>query len=196
MKKKYAIITASDSKYGDFLVNNWYKSLLNHVNLKLVEIVILDYGLTSEQKNKLSLAKLISCKKDGHVTSLRYRDMSKFLEKNKYKWILSVDGGDIIFQDTIMPLFEEHLNKIGVVSEGLIAPNHEFVFISQPFSEDVSENILNELKNKKMLNGGVVIAPYKKFIQLCRFIIKNTKNPKFFGPDQVLLNYYLLYCYI
>jgi len=192
MIKKFLIITASDSKYGDFLINHWLKSLLPNINKRLVDIAVLDYGLTSEQRKKiLKKAKIIKCLRDGNITNIRYRDMLSFLKKNNYQQIMSVDGGDLIFQDNIMNIFDEHKTEIRVVSEGLMIPSHESALLSKPFNKDMANNILKTLRNKKLFNGGLVIAPISEFIKLCRFQLKYTKKPELFGLDQVLLNYYL-----
>jgi len=80
MEKKFVIITSSDLKFGDFLINHWLKSLLNNIDCKLVDIVILDYGL-SEKQYRILLSKnvkIVKCIRDGCVNNLRYRDMLIF----------------------------------------------------------------------------------------------------------------------
>jgi len=190
--KKYVIITASDAKYGDFLANHWLRSLTDNVDLKNIDIVILDYGLTREQKNKISnSAKIIKCKNDGHIVNIRYRDILAFLKKNNYEQVMAVDGGDVIFQSNFMILFKEHKTDFRISSEGLQAGTNESSLISNPIKSEISRSIIKELKNKKVLNAGVIIAPRKKLISLCYFITENISKPDLFGPDQVLVNYYL-----
>src|SRR3989338_6029941 len=103
-KKKFVIIGSSDSKYGDFLINHWLKSLKDNLNTKIIEIVILDYGLTEKQKKELILqnVKVIACKRDGHILNIRYSDMLSFLNKNKYEQVMACDSGDIIFNKEII----------------------------------------------------------------------------------------------
>ena len=101
-KKRFLIITSSDAKYGNFLINHWLNSLKKCINKKEVQIVVLDYGLTKQQIKSLTnqQVKVITCKRDGHVVNIRFRDMLNFLMKNKFQQILSCDSGDIIFLET------------------------------------------------------------------------------------------------
>jgi len=192
MSKKYAIVTSSDAKYGDFLINHWLKSLLLNIDRKAMDIIVLDYGLTDDQKKKITpYCKIIRCKKDGHVVNIRFRDMLQFFKGNKYAQIMSIDGGDIIFQSDIMPVFKEHPSEFRIVSEGLDLSTHETALLSKPFTEKMTSDILKMTHQKKGLNAGVIIAPYSKFITLCKFLVKHIKRPAIFGPDQVLVNYFL-----
>ncbi|HON14461.1 MAG TPA: hypothetical protein PK897_10070, partial [Treponema sp.] len=75
--KTNLIITASDKKYGDFLIEHWYASLRANTNLEHIDVAVLDYGLSVAQRFYLQSNGVIvrSCERDGHVTSIRYRDM-------------------------------------------------------------------------------------------------------------------------
>jgi hypothetical protein len=193
MNKKFAIISTSDSKYGDFLINHWLKSLINNIDLKLVDIIILDYGLKDKQKKELlsKKIKLIKCNKDGHIVNIRYRDMLKFLKKNHYSKILSCDGGDIIFQKNIVNLFYDTQDKFLVTFENLESNFIDYLIEHKPFSKKMEEEIIFTIKDKKTINGGFIIAPYDQFIELCVFMNKLIKNKKIYGPDQIVLNYFL-----
>jgi hypothetical protein len=191
--EKNLIITSCNEKYGDFLINSWIKSLLENINKRNLDIVILDYGLSDNQlkdiKNKN--IKIIKCKKDGHITLIRFRDIKEFLIKNRYNQVLSVDGGDIIFQSDISEIFLKNKDKFRVVREHLRDPFMKQMLIKNPVSKELKNEILNILNKKMSINGGVIIAPSKKFIQLCNFIIENAKNVSYFGTDQFLINLYL-----
>jgi len=190
--KKFAIITACDSKYGNFLVNHWLKSLLMNIDRNLVDIVVLDYGLTNEQKERL-LSKeviVIKCNRDGHVVNIRFRDLRKFLEKNKYEQIISCDSGDIIFQKDITHLFFKNKNDFRIVAEELKDPFMKQILRRNLFSKHLKKEIIQILNNKKSLNAGFIVAPTDKFILLCKFIEDNLINKKVFGPDQFLVNIY------
>jgi lipopolysaccharide biosynthesis glycosyltransferase len=191
--KSYLIITASDEKNGNFLINHWLKSLKLHINQKLVEIVILDYGLNTEQRKKINQngGKIIKCKRNGHVVNIRYRDMLNIIKKEPYTQILTCDGSDIIFQKNIMHLFEEHKNEYRAVCEDMHLPAIEYTLLQSPFPNQIENEIKEILKNKKMINGGLVIGPRKKFEKLCLFMNKYITNKDIFGPDQVILNYIL-----
>ena len=46
----HVIVTSSDSRYGDFLVRHWGRSLKTNVDLRDIDVVVLDYGLTAIQR--------------------------------------------------------------------------------------------------------------------------------------------------
>jgi hypothetical protein len=191
--KKFVIISASDSNYGGFLINHWLKSLMDNVDLTLVDIAILDYGLNLEQIKKLkeNKVKIIPCVRDGHVVNIRYRDMLKFLKNNKYEQILLCDGGDIIFQRDITPFFYKNKKAFKVTFENLKSNFVDYLFARHPFYQEFEEDIYKTLKDKKMINGGFIIGPYEKFNKLCGNMSKLIKNKNLYGPDQVILNYTL-----
>jgi hypothetical protein len=111
---KNLIITASDKKYGDFLINHWLKSLEENTNLSNIEIAILDYGLDKEQKKELKKHKItiIKSKRNGHVTIIRFRDIYHYLKNKKYHNVLMCDSGDIIFQTDIARILSSPLKKM------------------------------------------------------------------------------------
>lgn len=187
---KHVIITASDSKYGNFLINHWLRSLKDNVDLKNVDIAILDYGLTKEQLSKLKDVIVYKGVRDGHVNCIRFRDMFRFLKKKRYDQVLSTDSGDIIFQDDIKKIFEKNKSTFRAVCEDFNIPFQE-VFSKNLFSEKDTEKIKNLLKGKKMINAGVIFGPYDKFKKFCRECDKLIIDKSKFGPDQVAVNYIL-----
>ena len=191
--KKFVIITACNYKYGDFLIEHWLKSLLDNIDTRLVDIIVLDYGLTEVQRKELKLkkVKVVLCKLDGHIVNIRFSDMRKFLEKNKYEQIISCDGGDIIFQKDITHLFSENKNEFRIVAEELRDPFMKQMLKRKPFNYELRKEILYILNNKKSLNAGFIIAPRKKSIDLCKFLEENTVKKEIFGSDQFLVNIYL-----
>lgn len=192
-KKRFVIIGASNERFGDFVFNHWSKSLIDHIDNNKVDIVILDYGLSSNQRKKLvgKGIRVVKCKKDGHIVNLRYRDILNFLIKNKYDQVLACDAGDIIFQKDIMSVFNSHPNQFRGVIENLQPPTLEYSLVQATFSQEDKDKILRLLKGKKMVNGGFVIAPRNKFITLCTLMLKMIKRMDSFGPDQIILNYVL-----
>ncbi len=191
--KPYLIASATDKKYGDFLIEHWLFSLQKNVNLEKIDILILDYGLSKAQKFYLDSHNVIlkECKKDGHIANIRYRDLLSFLLDNPhYEQILCCDGGDIIFQDDISHLFEKNNDSYRAVCEK-ISPAFEY-FITPEFfyRKDIRE--LQEITiSRKAINGGFIIAPYDKMIRLCETIMEMVKNKTKFGPDQIILTYTL-----
>jgi hypothetical protein len=59
----------------------------------------------------------------------------------------------------------------------------------KPFPKELEKEILSIIKDKKVINGGVIVAPVKEFKILCKNINDFISNKKVYGPDQVILNY-------
>lgn len=189
---KNVIFTSTDSKYGDFLVNNWYRSLKENTDLKNTDVVVLDFGMTPQQLDALSKENVIvkKCVRNGHVTCLRWRDMESHLKKNMYNQVLATDGGDIIFQDDLRGLFETQADSIRAVCEDINVP-FEDIFTNNFFSKSDEMKIKESLRGKKMINAGVIVAPRELFLKICSRFNKTLINKNAFGPEQVAVNYIL-----
>ena len=189
---KNVIITCSNEKYGDFLINHWLKSLKDNVNLQNIDIVVIDYGLTDNQKQRLKEKNVAIFKglKKYHIVNKRFFDARKFLSKNKYDQILFIDGGDTIFQEDITDVFNKDKNTFRVVPIGMEVLFFEW-FIFDNFEKKIKAKIWKIVKDKAVINAGVIFAPYHKFLSLCSDMEKLIKDKDAFGPDQIILNYYL-----
>lgn len=189
---KNAICTASDAKYGDFVIEHWLASLKANVDLSNTDILVFDYGFSTQQRGKLldQNVKVIPCVRNGHVVSLRFRDMAIFLQENAYDQVLATDGGDIIFQTGLTELFEKNKTAFRAVTEDFNLP-FERLFIANNFSATDGEKIKRLLEKKPMINAGVLVAPHNKFLALCQEIDGLVLDKSKFGPDQVAVNYIL-----
>ena len=189
---KNVIITCSNEKYGDFLINHWFRSLKENVNLTNLDIVVIDYGLNKSQKAQLLKEKVILFKgtKKYHIVNKRFFDSAKYLKNKSYDQILFIDGGDTIFQEDITHVFDKNKNTFRVVPLGMEVLFFEW-FIFDNFEKKIKEKIWTVVKNKPVINAGVIFASYNKFLSLCNDMKKLIKNKDAFGPDQIILNYYL-----
>jgi len=192
MAKHHMICSCSDERFADFLINHWLKSLKDNVNLTNIDIVIFDYGLNQVQKDTLKKegAIVYSCKKDGKVVNIRFRDLARFLSKSDYDQVLSTDGGDIIFQDDISGLFEENKNMFRAVHEEI----DNIPFITELMGWDgIDKNVQKEvyevLKSKPVINAGVIFGPKNKFIDAWNIFEKMATSLDSFGTDQIIFDY-------
>ncbi len=189
---KHVIITASDAKYGDFLINHWLKSLKSNVKLNWIDVVVLDYGLKENQVEELKLEKVIvlKCQRDGHIAVIRFRDMARFLKGKDYDQVLAIDSADIIFQSDISPLFEKDKDdfRIAVMEKELMFVE---IYSLGNFKKKDLEKIKKTLRKKNTLNAGVIFAPTSKFITLCERCFKLIANKFNYGPDQIAISYLL-----
>lgn len=188
--KKYVVITCANKKIGNFVTSHWLRSLKENVNLKNIDIIVIDYGLTIKQKKYLieKGVTIYQGESKYHIVNKRFFDAGKFINKSGYEQILFIDGGDIIFQDDISQIFEKNKNDFRVVVKNTMFFKWN---ITNNFGKNIQEKIWKTLKNKKIINAGVIFAPKDKFIALSKCMKKLIKNKNAFGPDQVVLNYHL-----
>ena len=190
---QHAIITASDAKYGDFLLQHWLRSLQSNVNLDRIDIHVLDYGLTDTQRNSLCEEGVYChpCRRDGNITNIRYRDMAAVLAAREYDQVMQIDGGDIIFQTDIAPRFEEDKDQFRAVCHEYEVPFHELIMSRSDFDTRQFREMAEYLSDKRTVNGGVLLGPADKMGFLWSRFQNFTASFARFGIDQFLLNYIL-----
>lgn len=191
MAKPYAIVTCCDAKYGDFVLNHWLPSLQQNVNLEQIDVVVLDYGLKDEQRAELHADQVVTvpCRKDGNVMLLRIRDVIPLFQERGYEKVLSVDGGDVIFQADISDVFSHPCDRPAVVSEEVRTPFYEALIKHDAIRPELLAEVLGVVRNKPILNGGVVMgtrAVFQRYWDECRRVCRTTHA---YGIDQVVLNY-------
>jgi hypothetical protein len=191
---KNVIITCADGKIANFLVNHWYKSLKENVDLSNTDVVVIDYGLPAKIKKILLKENVLLFKgsKKSHIVNKRFFDARKFLSKHKYEQVLFVDGGDIIFQEDISIIFHEDRNIFRVVPIGMEVLFFEwFISVFGNFNDKTKIEIWKKVKNRPVINAGVIFGPVTKFITMCQEMEMMIQNKNSFGPDQIIVNYFL-----
>lgn len=188
--KPNVIVTASDRRYGDFLIEHWLASLLDNSALDDIDVAVLDYGLSVAQRHWLGANGILlrSGIRDGHVAVIRYREMSGFLKENPgYRQACLCDSGDIIFQGDISTVFERDSDTFRAACEDY-KPFFS-VFISQDFFSNEDRVRLSEcfVKNP-MINGGFVVGPREAMVDLADTCMRTIRDRTRFGPDQIVLN--------
>jgi hypothetical protein len=166
--KPFAIVTASDRKHGDFLIEHWLRSLRENVRLDGIEIIVLDYGLSLAQRFYLQHDGVLRRpgQRDGHVTVLRYRETRDLLIERPYEQVCLCDSGDIIFQDDIAPLFERSPDTYRAVCEDY-KPIFSFFIKDNFFRPEDKPRIADCFIKNRMINGGFIIAPRVQMMELC-----------------------------
>ncbi len=190
--KPFAIVTASDRKYGDFLIEHWLRSLRENVRLDGIEIVVLDYGLSLAQRFYLQHEGVLlrPGQRDGHVTVLRYRETRDLLIERPYEQVCLCDSGDIIFQDDISSLFEHSPHAYRAVCEDY-KPIFSFFIKDKFFRPEDKPRIADSFIKNRMINGGFIIAPRTRVLELCDACLGMIGDKGQFGPDQLVVNYLL-----
>jgi hypothetical protein len=188
---KNIIITATDSKYADFLINHWLKSLQDNVNTQNIDILVLDYGMTDIQVQSLKCKGVLikKCVRDGYVVTIRYRDIANFLSSNSYDQVLLIDSGDLIFQSDIAELFSEHKDSYRAFCERMTLVDMNKVYLEGFFDDKDIKPMREILSNKEPINGGVIIGPADKILSLAKEVWSMVKKKDAYGPDQTAVNY-------
>ncbi|MBN1699443.1 MAG: hypothetical protein JW881_18120 [Spirochaetales bacterium] len=190
--KKNAIVTASDRKYGDVLIENWFASIQDNIDLTDIDVCVIDYGMSKAQRFYLKEHNvlLFIAPNDGHVVILRYRDLKAILLTYNFDQVLLCDSGDIIFQTDISHLFLENGDSFRAVYEDIKSPFSLFI-TDEFFRKDMKKEIERSFIENRMINAGFVLGPRMKMLQLCQRIEESIKNKRKFGPDQLVVNYVL-----
>lgn len=189
---KNIIITASNVKTGDFVISHWLTSLKQNVNLSNIDVLIIDYGLTLEQKKKLEREGAIIIKglKKYHIVNKRFFDAATYLKEHEYNQVLFIDSGDVIFQGEIETVFNTSPECFRVAPLGKRILFYKW-FVFNHFEKEVKREIWRVIKNKPVINAGVIFTPARKFIELCDTMERLIRDKEEFGPDQIIVNYHL-----
>jgi len=185
----FVVYTASDQKYGDFLIDHWFRSLRENADLSRTDVRILDYGLSTAQRYYLEHegASVIPCVKDGHVAVIRFRDLAQDLRTQAYSQVMAVDGGDVIFQADVSMLFELYPDRFRAVPEDLNS-GFDLFLREEYFTRQTIAAIRRSTALRPQINAGLLVAPRDRFLALCDQVSRLVLDPSAFGPDQLVVN--------
>jgi hypothetical protein len=190
---KHAIITACDAKCGSFLRDHWLPSLRENVDLRNIDVVVLDYGLTPEQRSGIDAQRAIRCcrRRDGFVNNLRFRDVAAMLAEAPYDQVLLVDSGDVIFQTDISDIFERDKNVFRAVCEEKYTAQYEYFISTADFNPDDYKGMVQALRDKLIINTGFILGPARRFCEVWRDACNMVVGMRNWGTLQLVLNYLL-----
>ncbi|MCD6551567.1 hypothetical protein [Thermotoga sp.] len=178
------IATAGNDKIRDFLVNDWYRSLKENVNLEETDVLVINYGLAGLPKDVIDFPAI---ENRGLINNTRFLNLALFLENHpEYDQVLFCDGGDIIFQSDISHLFEEHRDAFRSVVEQ-ISPPIDLVVKEEDLVNGAE--IKSFLSGKKLFNVGVILAPREGFLEIAKVMKERLRNMDVWGGDTVVGNY-------
>lgn len=161
--KTHAIITACDARYGDFLARHWLRSLRENVDLHDVDVVVLDFGLEARQRAALEDVVVVAARREGRINVARRLETSRFLRKRDYDQVLSVDGGDVIFQKDVSHLFTPEKASFRGVQERYPIP---LGFFLRGAPRALRGSVRARLGSRPMVNGGFILGPASKMLEL------------------------------
>jgi CBS domain-containing protein len=191
--RRHVIVTVSDHNCGDFLTDHWWPSLRDNVNLRNIDVVVLDYGLNDEQRRKVDAAGIIRrvCVKNGFVGNLFLRDMKSLLLDSDYDQAVVFDAGDIIFQVDFSHLFDEYKDRYRAVCEEVDSSIHDVFMSRGDFSVENWKKIDDVLHGKPVINGNSVFAPARNWIAISTAYEQLAESYDCYASNQVVTNYVL-----
>jgi hypothetical protein len=190
---RHVIFTATDAKFGDFVADHWLASLVDNVDLSNVDVVVLDYGLSDEQRSRIESRGAVcqSCVKDGHVVNVRFRDIANYLARRDYDQVLAIDGGDVIFQADISDVFQRDKDRFRVVCHEFEIPIHDVIMRRDDIDAGAFHDISEYLRGKPTINFGVLFGPARGFCEMWASFERTTDRFDTYGSDQLLGNYFI-----
>ena len=183
-----AIITSSDQNCEQFVLNDWMNSLVDNVDLHNIDVIILDYGLSPDVREALKRlgAIIYPFPKNGSIPTVRFMAAASIIRNSDYDQVMTCDGGDLIFQQDISPLFEQDKDAIRAACEGLSQPFG--IYLKRSVSKEAASRIKKATRGKKMINSGFIIAPREKFNRFLdetqSLVLRST-----WGVEQPIFNY-------
>lgn len=184
MTKPHAIVTAACANHGGFLVHHWLRSLRAHVDLTRIDLAVIDLGLSAPQRAALEGVRLIPGDRAGHPSVMRYAALARFLADRRDGQVLSVDGGDVIFQRDISHLFERNRERLCAVQQHHPAPLGLFL---RGLSRGRRRVFRRQLRRRKTLNSGFVLGPARRLRELAETVAGLIADPGPYGTDQSIV---------
>jgi hypothetical protein len=161
--KANAIITACDARYGDFLARHWLRSIRENVDLREIDVIVLDFGLEPKQRAELEGAVLVPARREGRINVARRLETARLLRERDYDQVLTVDGGDVIFQKDVSHLFARDKDSFRGVQERYPIP---LGFFLRGAPRPLREEVRTRLGSRYMINGGFILGPARKMREL------------------------------
>ena len=118
-----------------------------------------------------------------------WRDLAGLLKERDYDQVLTTDAGDIIFQADIRHLFDQDKDSYRAVCEDFDTCIHDVVMSRKDFDPEKWKELHAFLKDKPVINTGVVLAPADKFIELWKTFQEWCQRYNVYASDQFLANY-------
>jgi hypothetical protein len=186
------IVSAANDKVERFVIDHWFASLRDSIDLREIDIALIDYGFTDQARLRLASegVRLIDGDVHGHVVNARFLDLAAYLERHDYDRVLFCDSGDLIFQRDI----SEYLRS--VASDRFTAMRDPVVVNNQIFGMgDVPPRqlvrLLRTYASVPMVNAGVIMGPPASFVSFARFLEASTRSLRSYGTDQLLFSMFV-----
>ena len=133
------------------MIEHWLFSVKQHVTLESIDLMVVDFGLSDDQRAQLRANGVIiwPAKLDGRWSNIQYRELAAFLDQSPvdYDQVVYSDCGDIVFQADIRPILDTYKDQIRAVIEpefGLVLHGLTLgcsrIWFSRSFREKISHS--------------------------------------------------------
>lgn len=194
-RSKFLITTYCNRFKGDFLIDHWLYSLQQHVSLNGIDILVIDFGLSDEQRNRLLKQGVILRREtpEGRMSNIHYKYLAQFLSEHpQYEQVLYSDCGDLVFQADISGLFEVGCTRFKAVQEPEFNFNlHSLTLGLQDVMPEKIPLIKKTLGNAPIFNCGFVMGPADKMGRIWSEYCRLCSDTQRHGTDQLIINYLL-----
>jgi hypothetical protein len=173
----------------EYILKKWLPSLRNAGQYQ-GDVLIVDYEGYTINLHFPNVICLRGNRVFKHIICDRFLVYYNFLRDNKYDVIMMTDGNDVEFLKPIQPLLDMAKDDF-CYAKGAIK-NKEIAWLFPDQISLLPTGYWNAIKKKPMINAGMIVGPYKKIMQVLKFLIENMSNE--IQNDQMLLNVFI-YCY-
>jgi len=120
----------------------------------------------------------------------RFLHISKYLSTVNYRFVLTTDVRDVVFQKNPSEFLEKTLtDKRLLFSSESITIKDDMILTNKNYKETFGDKIYNLHKNNEIFNAGVIAGTCKDLRQLCFAIYTLSTKKPVKNCDQSVLNY-------
>lgn len=189
-----AIITYLDSKYFNNFIKDFLPTLFNDVGYN-GKLYVISYNLSQNEKRAIQTISnniyFFEGENNKSIEVQRYYDILALLKTIDEDVIMTIDAGDVWFQDTFEEIFEICKDHIGVVAENeTCLENWMGMKINQIKNTDLKNKISLILKDKPLIGSGMICCNKNTYIEISEKMIEliNQLGEDYFGIDQIVFD--------
>ncbi len=189
------LYTHCNAGAGDILIHHWLRSAKLHVDLTNIEIVVIDFGLTDDQREQLRKegVQLWLGRADGRTPNIQYREIASYLAtRPDVNQVMYSDCGDLIFQADISPIFEHHTAMMkAVIEPEFNVALHGITLGFGDVRPECLADIRETIGESPTANCGIVVGPRERMMAIWDTYQLCCHGTKLHGTDQLIINFIL-----
>lgn len=191
-----AIITYIDKYQMENLEYDFLTSLFEKAKYTGT-VKVLNYGMKKSDADRIRKkfpVDVIDCEKIMPVFSNRYYDIPRIIDTldDNITHVMTMDGGDIWFQDKVDAIYNCSENGIGCIEEERkIGDDHFTEYCLNKLESEKRKEIEERLLGKNVRNSGVICGPRQMIRKIISDVGKDMLNnsTEYFGIDQLYFDF-------